>query len=655
MNKKEKNMNKIKKMSLLLLIPLVLAGCKPDPSSSDDPTSTSEETPSTSVDPSTSTEQPSDSGSDGTSQGGIEQQVTILQIDAPAFVDSYRANIGEKSNKRNEFMDRGQGYFVGTDNEFRFFPEVLATDDEDQIVEITNYPMNTKVELKVLGEFVEQKGSNLEELVTIDKENNTYKFSEEAVGESIRLTVWPEGSIYENKERFQTSFAFEVAKGFNVYTQEDLHHYDNLNEEWVAYRSEKGLTQIDINGVILHNDIKIKAEHLPKGFFYQETDSDVKQDDGDIDRVVGSLRDFKYLYHRGFEGEEEFVFNGNYFNFDFSAIPLIVRENGRIDASAGKVVSHSAVLGAGKEAFLPEGVEPTKFTLKNMSIIGNANRTEAVEKSGGVIFNKMWSVDAEVYNTIITQAFTFYFPHFHTPKMLINKSRGYDSFSSMFYNWGGSNLIIRDSEFIGAGGPVIISDHVDHDNDGEGGYISGTVVENSVLESFVSGTENWFTLVGAAAAATQLTGVGMFLSQYGTNGILRTVEIEGKPVAQFSLIGVIKSSKMQGVAFDKIQGTFKVDENTPLDFRSPLMNATAGQDVRAPRIQSGDGRFVIMGQQGDQQFLIDPLTEQMVPTYAVSNTNVFGGDVLNIYFNIQTGEVPDAGFMGLIFQLVDQE
>ncbi|MFA5443319.1 MAG: hypothetical protein WC286_05590, partial [Bacilli bacterium] len=51
----------------------------------------------------------------------------IDNISAPSFVTDYFANIeasGDPLNKRNEFMDREQGYYVGDDNPFKFFPTI---------------------------------------------------------------------------------------------------------------------------------------------------------------------------------------------------------------------------------------------------------------------------------------------------------------------------------------------------------------------------------------------------------------------------------------------------------------------------------------------------------------------------------------------------
>lgn len=632
-------MKKLRKTSLLLLLPLMLAGCRDTSSSVPSDSSASGETSET---------------SEGSSEIPIEDQYDIENVGAPEFVTDYYGNIDEKDNKRNEFMDREQGYAVGADNEFKFFPELYAYDQQDQPVELTKYPIVSILEQKVVGNYVTLAGAALRDIVTIDEENATYKFSEEAVGHEFRLTVRPRGAKYATLERFKVEFEFKVVAGFNVYTQEDLHHYDNMNEQWASYRTEKGLVQKEISGIILQNDIKVVANDLPSGFFYLEGDEDVKTGDADYSRVIGSIRDFSSLYSRAIGEDEDFVFNGNYFNIDFSEMPYVVREGsgGRIDAEPGKVVSHATLLTAGAAEGLEEDEKVGKFTLKNVSLKGNANRTEEGEKSGGLIFNKMWKTNAHVYNNIATQSFTFYFAELNTPSLLIEKTRAYDSFSSMLYSWGGADFEIRDSELIGAGGPIIIADHVGPGSDGTEGYPSNTLITNSVVESLVSGTENWFKLVDATTAATQLRDLGMAFPLLGKNGILESKMINDIEVPHFNLIAVMKSSEAQGPTSDKIRGTFQIDEGEKLDFDGLFIQTSIahGISLKAPRFQSTGGEVAIFA--GPELGFID-LYGQPIPT-PEGGKNHFSGDYINLYLNIDLGEDRTSdGFMGIVFGLID--
>ena len=575
----------------------------------------------------------------------VVQYDEIDNISAPDFVTTYYANIALKTseNKRNEFMDREQGYTVGDDNPFKFFPTIYAYDSEGLEMEVTAYHSSSVIQEKVGTEWVTLSGAELEAAVAIDEFASTYDFTEEAIGNTYRLTVRPFGEEYATNPKFATSFEFNVADGYNVYTQDDLSHYNNLSALWDEYRSEQEITPVDINGIFFQNDIVIARNKLPDGFFYMEGDTDVSSGDADYDRVLGSLRDNVDIYHRDILPGESFVFNGNYFNLDFSSLPVVVRESGRIDAEPGKVISHATVLKAG---YTNVDEDLGDYTMRNLSVVGNANRTEEVTKSGGAIFTKIQSVDSHLYNLIGSQCFTFILWETWGPNAILEKTRGYDSFSSMLYNWGADSLLIKDSEFIGAGGPIIITDHVSPDANGQGGNQPHTLVENSVMESFVSGNENWFRLVSATGAVPGIVGLGQnLLPVYGTNTITKMININGTDVPHFNMIGLVKDGSAAAPTSTKINGTFQIDDGVALDFSGPFMTAVAPYfPVAAPRFQSSGGQSALF----DGEKLVDGTNNPITP-YAYTNTNYFTGDYMNLYYNIGAGE----GFMGMVFGLVD--
>ena len=579
----------------------------------------------------------------------VSETFEIDNLSAPKFVSDYFANIGEKENKRAEFMDREQGYHVGSDNEFVFFPIVNAYNYKGDEVVLNELPMVVVLEEKTtLGGYTLLSGKALDDVVTIDNVKGRYQFSKLAEGKSFRLTVRPEGDEYLDDEVYETSFEFNVVSGYNVYNQDDLSHFDNVGAPWAAYRSAHNLEALPVNGLILHNDLEIEAENLPDGFFYKEGDEDLKSTDEDYARTLNSLRDSISLYQRDIKKGEEFTINGNYFNLSYLDLPVVTRDTEKI-TGVGSVVSHATIFQAGlrTKEFATNPEDQGQFILKNLSVTGNANRSEAGPKSGGAIFDKISSVKAHIYNTIVTQAFTAHFPKYQSTETIVEKSRGYDSFSTLFYSWGAPNFIIKDSEFIGAGGPVIITDHVDGSSvDATGGYVSHTKVINSRLESFVSGTENWFQLVNASAAVPQLSALGQgLLPNYGSNTIGRTVNINGTPVFQFNLISVLKAGSVAGPTSTPIRGTFVFDEDTALDLEGPFMQATSMFPLAAPRFQSSGGQVALF----DGSKLIGA-DGQPVPPYPMTQTNYFTGDYMNLYLN--TG---GTGFMGLVFGLATPE
>ncbi|MDD3099362.1 MAG: hypothetical protein PHW36_03375 [Bacilli bacterium] len=583
----------------------------------------------------------------------VFENTGIEGIEIPDSVKNYNNNIKEQSegNKRKEFMDRGQGYFVGDDNPFVFVPVIFTYIDDEELF-VYGYHSVSTIDEKRGDEWVRLAAEGeISEVVAIDEYASSYDFTEAAIGKSYRLTVRPAGEQYALGDQFVVSFEFTVCEGFNVFDQDDLSHFDNVNSLWTNYRTEKGWEVQDIDGLILHNDIKVKASNIPTGFFYSEGDSEVSSGDADYDRVIGSLRDNVNLYHRDIAPGEDFVFNGNYFTINYSTLPYVVRESGRIDALPGSVISHATLIKAG---YNRTDADLGDYTMKNLRIIGNANRTEEGEKSGGAIFTKLLSVDSHLYNLIGTQCFTFILTELAGPNPIIEKTRGYDSFSSMLYNWGTSNLQIIDSEFIGAGGPIIIADHVSPEADGSGGNPSGTYFINTKLESIVTGGENWFKLVHADAAVTDIVNLGEdVIAQYGTNSITKLININGTDVAHFNLIGVVKNGAASEPSSEKIRGVISIDDGVDLDLNGPFITnpgLVENFPPAMPRFQSSNGEMALT----EGTILLNPLG-QPIPKYSETQTNYFTGPYLNMYVSVGTAPTDfTAGYMGLVFGLQER-
>jgi hypothetical protein len=566
----------------------------------------------------------------------------IDNIGAPQFVVDYLANKAEKANKQTEFMDREQDFVVGDDNPFIFFPTIYAFTN-DVPVNVTAYHSVSAVKEKRSGEWVLLSGSELESVVEIDDFASTYDFTEAAIGKEYQLTVRPYGEKYATSPDYSTSFEFRVEDGYNVYEQDDLVHFNNYNSLWDSYRTDNEITPVSINGIFFQNDIVIERDRLPDGFFYQE--GDVLSTDADYEWIVGSLRDGVDIYQRDIASGEEFLYSGNYFNLDYSSLPYVVRV-GKPKGELGSIISHSSLMRAG---ILEDRASVGKFTLKNLSVIGNANRSEDAAKTGGGMFLKTSSVEVNVYNTIITSCYTTIISEYCGKKVLIEKTRGYDSFSSLLYNWGVNDYKVKDSEFIGAGGPVIITDYVDQDKDGEG-YEPHTVIEDSVLRAFATGNERWFQLVGAKAQAVPyITQLGSYMFPvYGRTSItIPSYEDVEEP--HFSIVGIIKDGSVETLSTDPVKGVFQIDDKVGLDFEGDFMNTVENVLPGMPRFQSSDGQSAIL-KMVDQtnSYLVDESEKQIIP-YSSTNKNYFTGEYMNLYYNSGSG----TGYMGIMFELLN--
>ncbi|MBR2467957.1 MAG: hypothetical protein IKB42_02825 [Clostridia bacterium] len=222
-----------------------------------------------------------------------------------------------------------------------------------------------------------------------------------------------------------------------------------------------------------------------------------------------------------------------------------------------------------------------KLTVQDTYFIGNGRRSVDPLASGGIILLKSESVNLDVVNTINKDWFigwmTEYgydqtgiqpFPtdmtapdfaqKFAAWTNIINngternshtnilKSKGYNNYSSLMYFWGTPNIVIGDCEFIGAGGPVIVTDHQTGDYEafstpdhpmgassenyfhylmGSGGHAPEIDIYNSKMESYVNGLEAWFaTYPGATAQFAQIVTANQAFTAAGVSSFLKNYE-----------------------------------------------------------------------------------------------------------------------------------
>ena len=531
------------------------------------------------------------------------------------------------------FTELGNIYTVGSDNAFKFEPIVNGDFGGDKGIQTTtDYILNADVYKYVDGEYVKLSGSELANYVTFDGTAHTFDFEQAAVGQQFKIVVGLDGYTTNGHEKFEFTFEFKVVEGFNVYTAAELSVLDNSNvisafngtkvgTKWNDFKTSHGISNnIQTNAIILHNNINVTKNDIPDIHFFKA--DEVNSGDKDYDRVVGSLKDsygvdpndrmnLQFIYLRTVESGKSFNIEGNYFQINLEEIPLIVRvDNG---TAAGEVnispdnalTTHTAAFGfvglnASKTAIIDEVVDasyvPGNINVNNVDMYGNAKKTEETIRSGGLTAYKAQYVNFNATNNLTQACYIAYFSRgldrtnstldeankYDTDgtlktniAMKLNKVNAYDSYNSLLYLWGTSKVYIDSSNFIGAGGPVMICDHAQDDRD-HGGYTTNVYVDynladgdkKSVLESWVAGEEGWFAAYeGAGAAAQQLKAL---------DGLLRAVEGQmSTPLptilngTKINLVAVYKSGSVEGMSTAEIKGSFKVYGCNGLDFSDP--------------------------------------------------------------------------------------
>ena len=616
------------------------------------------------VNPDDSSSSSSDSGSasdSGSSSSSLKEKVVVTGVSQNAEYALYMKNKSVKTNKKNEFFDKTSTLKVGDDNDFVVMPAVTfgkikpGTQFTTPVIpsewtyEISFARITADGNVKIAADEVENY------VEKIDYVNCVVNFAEGAIGSTFEISVVPTGLTDKQKEnvaKYMAKMTVEVVDGFNVYDAKELsvinNNYgatmvDNENSSWKTFKEANGI-DVDYfpSNVILQKNISITIKDLATGLLIQK--EDIKPGDADKDKALNSLRDWACVYYRNVAVNETFTLEGNYFTLDASAIPLVVRQDNKV-AESENIQSHAQLF------FFNVENDKEETCFKNLNLIGNAPRVEDTNKSGGVIMVKLSENGVHFYNNISNCWYINYFPQYSTGTK-IEKCKAYDSFNALVYNWGSTGTVIKDSELIGAGGPVIIADHA-LPKDADGGSPSEISVIDSEIHSYVAGTEGWFTqFAGATQAATLIKSMNAaFANPYfkrsfvyekaGEEYKLTSVGNDASKVYFLDFVALYKSGESAGLSADVITGKFAVKKgetaNVPMDFGT-YPDETANAEYRAmvaallantigktAAFQTSAGGLAYMGENG----LLDLTNSQIVDPA----NNIFKGDSLYIYYN----------------------
>ena len=500
----------------------------------------------------------------------------VYQFEQPATITSFNtANADANADSINEFAIGEQTYVIGNENAFKLNPIVTVKGFNNQFVEIDNFYATVEISIEKDEEFValtKTEGENNvvsyydgETLIaTVNTYEGTYQFSSAAAGAKVEISVLPSEEYYISEGFNAVVIEANIINAYNVYEAWQLAVINNLRNDWDDIKTQHGISNLNVSGIVLHKDIFITAEDVPQNFFYV-TEEDVVYTnalDGTetiIPAGTKYLKDEIYVFERS--GNQDLVFEGNFFNLDTSEFPLVASP-GVFGKDAGKDYGadfSNATLFKFNTTAIREGVskpaDVANITFNNFRLNGNAARNnlidseEALASAGGLIFIKSSNYSNVQFNNIVGKAFFITYFADYGGEIHIDNSKCFDSYQNAAFSWGDATISINDSWIEGCGGPAAISMSVKR-NDVL--YNPITTINNSKIVTNLSGEEIWFNAIGATSIVGDIKALGSALQGIGLGNFVKDgmMNIKGVLMAEGNgAIGVVTATWAQGSFF----------------------------------------------------------------------------------------------------------
>lgn len=520
--------------------------------------------------------------------------IPIMEITSD-LVTKFNDNKKSDNGELIRFEDGSQDLLAGQQNTFHF--NISATglnDDGTRRSGITEFDTEVKVEILRDSAWVEISGAQLEEYVLINTIGAKFNFKEKAIGEKFRITV-KALNVQEGTAESQVSFTQEikVVDAFNVYTAKDLCVFDNArgkgvedSYDWSSFKQANGYEGITVKGMVLQSEIEVTSEDVPSEVFWQ-AGSDFNTVVGmnlkgiTKETLAGTPRDKggRGIYTRIMSDGEEFNFYGNYFavnlkNFpkmlvDFDILDGETKNHFASEEAQSMMTAHLCLFYTGK-LDNQTIVNKTSSAWSNIAFYGNGGLElgKTYENSGGLLLMKNDAVNFTAENTVTNNFYIGYFMqrgdsnNSLVGNYEIKNCRGFNSYQCLFYFWGAKNVKIVNSTFKNAGGPAIIADHVDPDENEN--YPTGIDIINSTIESKVKGDEPWFGTYGAGSLVANIFALNAGFAGESRDVVTREKSKDPSDNNEYNYINLVlvyKSSANTGVSSERVHGYARIFEN----------------------------------------------------------------------------------------------
>ncbi len=521
---------------------------------------------------------------------GSASEYFILGAELPENLTSFE-------NKKNLFKNKSNGYFVGDDNAFILKLIVSALDENDEEISGDDIVFRSYYELYLDGV---QLTDNLATYVTIDAAKHTLDFTDAAIGKTFKIVVCPEG--YES---LSSNITATVVNGFNIYEAWELNYLTNINDfdDETTYGASanqlvfvdeflngKGITAdkrpTNLAGVVLHGDLMIKPEDLPKQYFLGE---DYTQEFWDRITIFPHATD---------SADNAFTFYGNYNTIHTHLLPNVCKlgtgnQNG-IETATGKAVSNAQLFRftsmAGQNEYyeINNSAEEIGFNFNAYSTtirdlyLRDDNPSSNDEWKGeralrGLIGMKVCYQTVNLDNVRIEAFYISTFLDYDYVTLNVNDSVMYNSYQNHVYIWCENHLLDNDEALPGdnhhgsvvnvtassltkCGGPIFLAQTSGSTyNKNSKSSPEVNVSADSEIWSFVTGDEVWFTIIGQTDKVKSIIDLGQYYgSPYVTNGTTYITEVGEAENLQGKFINLIMINLDSDFKGKDVDGSFSI-------------------------------------------------------------------------------------------------
>ncbi len=533
----------------------------------------------------------------------VKVAITVIKVDEGATEGEFIVGVAlpddilSHKGYSNNFKVKDEYYYVGHNNPWTFYLELVVLDANDKIVDRDGKKSSFIYDIKEIKNGTPTAIDDLSSVVSVVQ--NSYQFTEAAEGRIFEITLTPDAdNVIGDLEDLSASHIVKVVDAYNVYEAWELNYLSNLpvGEDDLDGNSIPGVLDhrtavnrylneqheiadpsaiIDtIKGMVIHGNLSITLADIPEEY--------ICKTDGSGRPLPETVMYDKFgVFHHAVTAQNPtFDFYGNYFTIYSYELPCVVRTGDH--PTNDDNVSNGALFRFRTLQTWQYGKDfdhkNFKININNVAFRDNDPNSNVQADSErhmrGLSCLKFSFADVTVYNTNVDAFYVSMCAEDDDLTININESKFYNAWQGHIFIWNHNyhhytvhnwddkladanpetratyqniKININNSMLAKCGGPVILSQQNKKNSIYNVGSGADVVATDSVLYSYVTGQEAWFVAVGQTTMAGQILAMDQLVS--GTaNGIYQQMSAYGVPGAEiFKDVSYLSKSKINGV------------------------------------------------------------------------------------------------------------